>query len=376
MKKVLQPLHKPIIKPKALSQNLRNDAQNSLDWTLYRKRHCLSKKTKIFICKGYGSFKRALFERGWHENTDFNSPVFHLKFVVKRDHIFSRSFKPNICSYDGVGGELQDFQIVNHFSNNNLLTSKVGLCASLKNLVLWTNESMDNFFPKCFTISKSQGDLTSPFQHDLEEFNEEFRFVYSSSVLKKYVAQASTKEEDYWQHQIPKILVALNICEKRLLTIDEQIEQFGECTGDLVSDTEWRILELNKKTMTKAKLKEINEKRWYQILKSQYIQLFVEEDKLKNKEKLNLNTKYPLLFEFTKKVLNKLQKHFTQFNLNGDQNLWIVKPGHQSRGRGIVVLNNYNEILKYIRESSGRNWVVQKYIENPLIINKKKFDIR
>ena len=63
--------------------------------------------------------------------------------------------------------------------------------------------------------------------------------------------------------------------------------------------------------MTKAKLKEINEKRWYQILKSQYIQLFVEEDKLKNKEKLNLNTKYPLLFEFTKKVLNKLQKHFT-----------------------------------------------------------------
>jgi len=56
--------------------------------------------------------------------------------------------------------------------------------------------------------------------------------------------------------------------------------------------------------------------------------------------------------------------------------LWIVKPGHQSRGRGIVVLSKYSEILKYIRESSGRNWVVQKYIENPLIVNKKKFDIR
>ena len=79
----------------------------------------------------------------------------------------------------------------------------------------------------------------------------------------------------------------------------------------MVSDTEWRVLELNKKTMTKAKLKEINDKRWYQILKSQYIQLFVEEDKLKNKDRLNLNTKYPLLYEFTRKVLEKLKKHFT-----------------------------------------------------------------
>lgn len=54
----------------------------------------------------------------------------------------------------------------------------------------------------------------------------------------------------------------------------------------------------------------------------------MEEDKLKNKERLNLDTKYPLLYEFTRKVLEKLKKHFTQFNLNGDQNLWIVKPGH------------------------------------------------
>jgi tubulin monoglycylase TTLL3/8 len=62
--------------------------------------------------------------------------------------------------------------------------------------------------------------------------------------------------------------------------------------------------------------------------------------------------------------------------MNGDQNLWIIKPGHQSRGRGIVLMSNYYEILKYIRESRGRNWVIQKYIERPLLINKKKFDIR
>jgi len=105
-------------------------------------------------------------------------------------------------------------------------------------------------------------------------------------------------------------------------------------------------------------LKEIGEKKWYQILKSQYVQLLVEHEKLKHKEKLNMNTKYPLLFEFTKKVLRKLERQFTQYNLNGDQNLWIVKPGFQSRGRGIVIMSKYDEIIKYIRESSGRNWVV------------------
>jgi hypothetical protein len=38
------------------------------DWPQYRKRHGLKKTDKIFICKGYASFKKALIERGWHEN--------------------------------------------------------------------------------------------------------------------------------------------------------------------------------------------------------------------------------------------------------------------------------------------------------------------
>ena len=104
--------------------------------------------------------------------------------------------------------------------------------------------------------------------------------------------------------------------------------------------------------------------------------MFRDKDKIKKPEVLDMDSEYPLLLDFTKKVLLKLKNQFTQYNINGDQNLWIVKPGHQSRGRGITVLSKYNEILKYIKEGKGRHWVVQKYIENPLIINKKKFDIR
>lgn len=63
-----------------------------------------------------------------------------------------------------------------------------------------------------------------------------------------------------------------------------------------------------------------------------------------------------------------------QYNINGKSNLWIVKPAKMSRGRGISVQNSIPGIIKHIMHES--EWVIQKYIENPLLIKGKKFDIR
>ena len=57
-------------------------------WDMFRKRHKLTKNDKVFICKEYYSFKKALMERGWVENKEYNSPIFHLKFTVKSRDIF------------------------------------------------------------------------------------------------------------------------------------------------------------------------------------------------------------------------------------------------------------------------------------------------
>ena len=56
--------------------------------------------------------------------------------------------------------------------------------------------------------------------------------------------------------------------------------------------------------------------------------------------------------------------------MNGRKNLWILKPGNSSRGRGIKIYNNLKDIKsKYENNKIGiDSWVVMKYIENPLIL--------
>ena len=73
-------------------------------------------------------------------------------------------------------------------------------------------------------------------------------------------------------------------------------------------------------------------------------------------------------------ILEKLSKSLPQYDFSGSKNIWIVKPSGLSRGRGITCIDQLNDILTNIKLHNQT--VIQKYIENPLVIKGRKFDIR
>lgn len=92
----------------------------------WKRKNRLENGEKVFIVTGgYPEFKKALRERGWVQNLDCHSPCFDMKFTLQGREIDYKN--------------LLDFQMVNHYEKNGVITTKQGLSKTLRNSV-WIND--------------------------------------------------------------------------------------------------------------------------------------------------------------------------------------------------------------------------------------------
>jgi tubulin monoglycylase TTLL3/8 len=339
--------------------------------------------SKLFICNNlYPDIKECLIKRGWKENTDQTSTKFNFLWTLKLTEMPSKLTKN---------------QIVNHFINNTEISKKSGLTKNIKNLI-FKNIDVDNFYPRCYELSE---------RNDMEDFIEDFKTTKAVSFLKRFLKEYSdnnTDDNQKTQSTITeeKLETSIEICQRKLIlleTISTSLPLYpdklnivdiksliGENEIKLITDKEWAII--GEEDM-KSYIKEIeNLERMNKI--NTDVKSFRKSKSTQGQFKLFQTIKKDLTKKYTtnsgenkierfvpivESILVRLKKAMPQFFISGEKNIWILKPSALSRGRGITCMNNLSEILHFLKSNSSL-YMAQKYIENPMIILGRKFDIR
>ena len=79
----------------------------------------------------------------------------------------------------------------------------------------------------------------------------------------------------------------------------------------------------------------------------------------------------------------EFEQAFHEYSRKGLHNVWLLKPSSTNRGVGIEIMNKMDKIRSFLETKAGNasmglnpTWVLQKYIEDPLLVHGRKFDIR
>lgn len=230
-------------------------------------------------------------------------------------------------------------KLMSRFSRS-LFTSKEGLCLLLQQ-VYWHNEpGVSNvYFPRCYVLG---------FPDHYNNFVEDFRLTACMSLLKHTVHLHET--QDQYAIQSPEGSVPYSAFQFAM----DRLNEFIATKKHMDIDVDIPGAEPSE---------------WTEFL--EHFQMIVHD---KQRFLENKNYVIAVLIAAARAILKKLQFYWPQMNLDGMKNIWIMKPGNKCRGRGIQLIKDVKDVGRIM--DLKLKYVVQKYIERPLIIYNTKFDIR
>jgi len=262
-----------------------------------------------------------------------------------------RDYEPNIqfmphhrIAFDRVNR----YTVLNHFPKTRFIT-KTGLTSSLHGLSWVTDRHSEDFYPRCYILGDAE---------DNQVFRDEFRRCAILSFLKLCSAQLDLALDE----NCPSI--SSKIVESEWIQFAlEMFDKHYNRSVQASSSTIIRQINLDNEGENETKRWETFIKHFYNVAYKAY---FVQG--------------VPAYESSIRDVLKQDQETNPQSFIEGDKNLWIIKPGAMSRGRGVGVYNNLKQIIDLLGHDlnviANNKWVAQKYIERPFLIYGVKFDIR
>ncbi|XP_039884775.1 tubulin monoglycylase TTLL3 [Simochromis diagramma] len=265
-------------------------------------------------------------------------------WTTRRDNIDCRSLRHD--------------QMTNHYANAGTFTTKVGLCVNLRNLQWFDTADPDTFFPRCYRLGA---------EDEKHAFIEDFRRTACTSLL-QYVVETSIwrRDEPEGDKQKSKNSLAEELDNEEHRSVGPEIIN----TALHVCQEFLSVLKHSDIDVTAEIPPSVEEAQWAEFLKHYY--MVVHKGKLIRGSSV--------FVERCQDMLTRLQAVCPQLDTDGLNNIWIIKPGAKSRGRGIMCMNRLDEILALVDTDRAltkeSKWVVQKYLERPLLVHCTKFDLR
>ncbi|XP_036386741.1 tubulin monoglycylase TTLL3-like [Megalops cyprinoides] len=245
---------------------------------------------------------------------------------------------------------LRKDQMTNHYAKAGTFTTKVGLCVNLRNLQWYAAADPDTFFPRCYRLGA---------EDEKHAFIEDFRRTACTSLLQCVVERSCGDKVETESQKKPckrraTTLVASSVIHIALRVCQEFLDSLEHNDIDIAME------------MSQA----LTEQEWAEFIHSYYR---VVHDGVE----IEGSAHY---VDSCQAMLKRMRDVSPQLDTDGIHNIWIVKPGAKSRGRGIICMKHLYEILRLVDSDplliKDTKWVVQKYLERPLLIHGTKFDVR